>query len=174
VVSSLILLSYGFKQARFKAWLYAAVAKIPGLGKIIITAERIRFASSMAMMLQAGLPLDTTLKLTSDTLKHVDFKRDAQQALKQLKSGKQLSVVLSKTRIFPDFFLSIIQVGEETGNLPRVFDEVATRSRTDLDSVIKKFTTMLEPIMLIFMGGFVGGIVISMLMSMVSINDVPF
>jgi type II secretory pathway component PulF len=65
-------------------------------------------------------------------------------------------------------------VGEETGNLPRVFNEVANRSRVDLDAVIKKLTTILEPLMLVFMGGFVGGIVISMLMSMVSINDVPF
>lgn len=174
IVIALIALSYAFKQMKFKNWLYVNAAKLPGVGGIIITAERIRFASSMAMMLEAGLPLDTTLELTSNTLKHADFKRDAKQALTQLKSGKQLSFVLSKTRIFPEFFLSIIKVGEETGNLPRVFDEVASRSRVDLDVVIKKLTTMLEPIMLIFMGGFVGGIVISMLMSMVSINDVPF
>lgn len=174
IIVALIMLSYAFKQVRFKNWLYVSAARLPGVGKIILTAERIRFSSSMAMMLDAGLPLDTTLELTSNTLKHADFKRDAKQALTQLKSGKQLSFVLSKTRIFPDFFLSIIKVGEETGNLPRVFKEVASRSRVDLDAVIKKLTTMLEPIMLLFMGGFVGGIVISMLMSMVSINDVPF
>lgn len=174
IVMGLIGLSYAFKQVKFKNWLYVNAARLPGVGNIILTSERIRFASSMAMMLEAGLALDTTLELTSDTLKHSDFKRDAKQALKQLKSGKQLSYVLSKTRIFPEFFLSIIKVGEETGNLPKVFEEVASRSRTDLDVVIKKLTTMLEPIMLIFMGGFVGGIVISMLMSMVSINDVPF
>lgn len=174
LIASLIMLSYAFKQVKFKNWIYVTAARLPGIGNIILAAERIRFASSMAMMLEAGLPLDTTLELTSDTLKHSDFKRDAKQALNQLKSGKQLSFVLSKTRIFPEFFLSIIKVGEETGNLPRVFEEVAQRSRTDLDNVIKKLTTMLEPIMLVFMGGFVGGIVISMLMSMVSINDVPF
>ena len=128
----------------------------------------------MAMMLEAGLQLDTTLELTANTLKHPELKRDARLALKQLKSGKLLSAVLAKTRIFPDFFLSIIKVGEETGRLPRVFSEIAQRSKSDLESVIKKLTTMLEPIMLIFMGGFVGGIVITMLMSMVSINDVPF
>lgn len=174
LIACLVMLSYAFKQPKFKNWLYISAARLPGIGNIILTSERIRFASSMAMMLEAGLPLDTTLELTSNTLKHADFKRDAKQALTQLKSGKQLSFVLSKTRIFPEFFLSIIKVGEETGNLPRVFEEVALRSRTDLDNVIKKVTTMLEPIMLIFMGGFVGGIVISMLMSMVSINDVPF
>jgi len=174
LVLGLISLSYAFKQVAFKNWCYVNSAKIPGVGKVILAAERIRFASSMAMMLEAGLQLDTTLELTSATLKHPDLKRDAKQALAQLKSGKQLSFVLSKTKIFPEFFLSIIQVGEETGNLPRVFNEVASRSRIDLDAVIKKLTTMLEPLMLVFMGGFVGGIVISMLMSMVSINDVPF
>jgi len=173
VIAALASLSYAFKQAEFRDKCYMLAAKTPGVGNIILTAERIRFASSMAMMLEAGLQLDTTLKLTSNTLKHQDLKREAKQALGQLKSGKQLSDVLSKTSIFPEFFLSIIKVGEETGTLPRVFTEVASRSRTDLDAVIKKLTTILEPLMLVFMGGFVGGIVISMLMSMVSINDVP-
>ncbi|MBU2891947.1 type II secretion system F family protein [Colwellia sp. D2M02] len=174
VVGLLVALSYALKKTEVKSWFYVKASHLPGIGSIILTAERIRFAQSMAMMLEAGLQLDTTLELTANTLKQDELKRDAKQALKQLKSGKQLSQVLAKTRIFPDFFLSIIKVGEETGRLPRVFKEVASRSKNDLEQVIKKLTTMLEPIMLIFMGGFVGGIVISMLMSMVSINDVPF
>jgi type II secretory pathway component PulF len=174
LTAGIVALSYAFKKPEVKSWFYVKASHLPGFGNVILTAERIRFAQSMAMMLDAGLQLDTTLELTANTLKHQELKRDAKQALKQLKSGKQLSQVLAKTRIFPAFFLSIIQVGEETGNLPRVFKEVANRSKSDLENVIKKLTTMLEPIMLIFMGGFVGGIVISMLMSMVSINDVPF
>jgi len=174
VVISLTMFSYAFKQPLFREKLYLLASRTPLVGSVILTAERIRFASSMAMMLDAGLQLDTTLELSANTLKNKDFKRDIKQALKQLKSGKLLSEVLSKTRIFPEFFLSIIKVGEETGALPKVFRDVAERSRGDLDSVIKKLTTLLEPLMLVFMGGFVGGIVISMLMSMVSINDVPF
>ncbi|NOU51813.1 type II secretion system F family protein [Pseudoalteromonas sp. JBTF-M23] len=174
MIACITAIVYGFKKPEVRSWFYAKAAKLPGIGAIITTSERIRFAQSMSMMLEAGLQLDTTLELTSDTLKHPDYRRDAKQALKQLKSGQPLGQVLGKTRIFPDFFLSIIKVGEETGRLPRVFEEVAVRSRSDLEQVIKKFTTMLEPIMLLFMGGFVGGIVITMLMSMVSINDVPF
>jgi len=174
IILGLLSLSYLVKQESFRAKCYSTASKLPGIGLIILTAERIRFSSSMAMMLDSGLQLDTSLELSVNTLKNQDLKREAKQALLQLKSGKQLSFVLSKTRIFPEFFLSIIKVGEETGNLSKVFTEIALRSRTDLDSVVKKVTTMLEPIMLIFMGGFVGGIVISMLMSMVSINDVPF
>ncbi|WP_286233249.1 type II secretion system F family protein [Thalassotalea sediminis] len=174
VLASIIILFYGLKRPQVKSWFYVKCSHMPGIGKIILTAERIRFSQSMAMMLSAGLQLDTTLELTANTLKQEELRRDAKQALKQLKTGKQLSQILSKTRIFPEFFLSIIQVGEETGRLSTVFNEVAKRSRQDLEAVINRLTTMLEPIMLIFMGGFVGGIVISMLMSMVSINDVPF
>ncbi|GAP74606.1 type IV fimbrial assembly protein PilC [Pseudoalteromonas sp. SW0106-04] len=174
VVTGIGLLAYNLQRPDFKNWIYVKASRVPGVGNIIITAERIRFAQSMAMMLKAGLQLDTALELTGDSLKHSELKRDANQALKQLKSGKQLSQVLAKTRIFPDIFLSIIKVGEETGRLPKVFSEVSTRSKTELEHVIKRLTTMLEPLMLIFMGGFVGGIVITMLMSMVSVNDVPF
>jgi len=174
VVAAIVALGYSLKKPEVKSWFYVKASHLPGIGNIILTSERIRFSQSMAMMLDAGLQLDTTLELTANTLKHQELKRDAKQALKQLKSGKQLSQVLAKTRIFPDFFLSIIKVGEETGRLPRVFKEIASRSKSDLEQVISKLTTVLEPIMLVFMGGFVGGIVISMLMSMVSINDVPF
>lgn len=173
ICTALIFFVYAFKQQGFKSKAYTFLSRAPLVGQVLITSERIRFASSMAMMLEAGLQLDTTLSLTTKTLKHPDLKREANQALKQLKTGKQLSSVLSKTRIFPAFFLSIIKVGEETGSLDRVFLDVASRSKVELDLKIKKLTTLLEPLMLVFMGGFVGGIVISMLMSMVSINDVP-
>ena len=106
IIAALIAGSYAFKQAEFRNKFYIFASKTPGVGKIILTAERIRFSSSMAMMLEAGLQLDTTFKLTSNTLKHPDLKREAKQALGQLKSGKQLSDVLSKTSIFPEFFLS--------------------------------------------------------------------
>lgn len=164
--------AYAFQRPEVKNKVYISASKMPGVGNVILTAERIRFSQSMAMMLEAGVALDTTLELTAQTLKHQELRRDAKQALKQLKSGKQLSEVLGKTRIFPAFFLSIIKVGEETGRLPRVFKEIGSRSKNDLELVIKKLTTVLEPLMLLFMGGFVGGIVITMLMSMLSINDV--
>lgn len=165
---------YGWQRKDFREAVYLKLAKLPGLGKVILTSERIRFSQSMSMMLEAGLQLDTTLELTADTLKHVELRRDAKQALKQVKGGRLLSVSLESTRIFPTFFLSIIKVGEESGRLPIVFKEVAERSRTELEQVIKRFTTVLEPLMLLFMGVFVGGIVISMLMSMVSLNDAAF
>ncbi|MEO2280269.1 type II secretion system F family protein [Pseudoalteromonas pernae] len=174
LVAAVMTLAFAFKRPEFKSWVYVKASRLPGIGGVILTSERIRFAQSMAMMLEAGLQLDTTLSLTAETLKHEELRRDAKLAVKQLKSGKQLSQVLSQTRVFPPFFLSIIKVGEETGRLPRVFSEVASRSKSDLELVIQRLTTMLEPLMLIFMGGFVGGIVITMLMSMVSINDVPF
>jgi len=174
IAGGIAAFAYAFQRPEVKNRVYIIASNLPGVGNVILTSERIRFSQSMAMMLEAGVALDTTLELTAQTLKHQELRRDAKQALKQLKSGKLLSDVLGKTRIFPAFFLSIIKVGEETGRLPRVFKEIASRSKNDLELVIKKLTTVLEPIMLLFMGGFVGGIVITMLMSMISINDAAF
>ncbi|WP_462164597.1 type II secretion system F family protein [Pseudoalteromonas xiamenensis] len=170
---SLLTLIYFLQKKQVKDWLYVKGTLLPGIGNILISSERIRLSQSIAMMLDAGLQLDVSLELTRNTLKHPDFRRDLNLAIKQLKSGRQLGDVLSKTRIFPSFFLSIIKVGEETGRLSIVFEDIAARSRVDMENAIRKFTTMLEPLMLLFMGGFVGGIVIVMLMSMVSMNDVP-
>ncbi|MFC3033081.1 type II secretion system F family protein [Pseudoalteromonas fenneropenaei] len=173
ILTLIISLTYFLKKVKVREWFYVHLSRFPGIGKVIITSERIRFSQSVAMMLDAGLQLDICLELTLGTLKHPDFRRDTKLAVKHLKSGKQLCDVLSKTRIFPSFFLSIIKVGEETNRLDIVFADIAARSRSDLENLIRKLTSMLEPLMLLFMGGFVGGIVIVMLMSMVSINDVP-
>lgn len=174
VVATILGLVYGFQRKDFREWLYLKLSKMPGLGSVILTSERIRFSQSMSMMLEAGLPLDNTLALTADTLKHVELRRDAKNALRQIKGGKLLTGALENSRIFPAFYLSIIKVGEESGRLSIVFQEIANRSRQELEQAIKKFTTILEPLMLLFMGIFVGGVVISMLMSMVSINDATF
>jgi type II secretory pathway component PulF len=83
-------------------------------------------------------------------------------------------VSLSQSVLFPDFFVSLLEIGEQSGNLERVFDEITIRSRQEFESWTQRMTTLIEPLLILFMGAFVGGVVVVMLLSMVSINDVGF
>mgnify|MGYP000483276938 CR=1 FL=1 len=70
--------------------------------------------------------------------------------------------------------MSLVEVGEESGELASVFQEISLRARRDFESTVDKMTSLLEPLLIIVMGGIVGGVVVIMLLSIVSVNDVGF
>jgi general secretion pathway protein F len=91
-----------------------------------------------------------------------------------VKRGEQLSQVLRQTRLFPQFLVSLLKVGEESGQLARIFAEIAQRSQREFSSWVTRITALLEPLLIIVMGGIVGGVVVVMMMSITSVTDVGF
>jgi type II secretory pathway component PulF len=148
--------------------------QIPILKTAIVTVERIRFNNGLALMLKAGVPIDKAISLSTGNIKNLVLKRQMEIAKKKVKNGSTLTPALRQTALYPDFFVSLLEVGEESGNLEKVFEEIANRSRQEFESWTDRITTLIEPIMILVMGGFVGGIVVMMLLSMVSINEIGF
>ncbi|GAB0111506.1 type II secretion system F family protein [Pseudoalteromonas distincta] len=163
---------FAAKTTKFQNWWQSVCLKLPVISKAIITIERIRFNSGLAMMIKAGVPIDKALGLSAGNIKNLTLKREMEIAKQKVKRGSLLAPTLKQTSIYPAFYVSLLEVGEESGNLERVFDEIANRSRADFESWTQKMTTLLEPLMILFMGGFVGGVVVIMLLSMVSMNDI--
>lgn len=174
IIATVALFVSLFKQPKFrKAW-QEALLKVPGFKGAILITERIRFNSALAMMLEAGLPIDKSLDLARGNLKNQVLQREVDIAKGKVKHGQSLSPSLQQTSLYPDFYVSLLEVGEESGNLAYVFDEIAKRSRSEFESWTQKITTLIEPLLILLMGGIVGGVVIVMLMSMVAVNDVGF
>lgn len=176
LIAAFIALVFGIhfsaKTAKFQSWWQRTCLKLPIVSKAVITIERIRFNSGLAMMIKAGVPIDKALGLSAGNIKNLSLKREMEIAKQKVKRGSALSPALRQTSIYPAFYVSLLEVGEESGNLERVFNEIANRSRDDFESWTQKMTTLLEPLMILFMGGFVGGVVVIMLLSMVSMNDI--
>ncbi|TMP82331.1 secretion system protein, partial [Pseudoalteromonas ruthenica] len=97
--------------------------KLPIISSAAITLERIRFNSGLALMLKAGLSLDRALELANSSVNNTHLKPELTIARKKVKEGEKLSATLSQTEIFPPFYISLLEVGEESGDLSRVFDE---------------------------------------------------
>jgi len=79
---------------------------------------------------------------------------------------------MRKTRLFPDYFASLLEVGEESGELARVFAEIARRSRDTFSNWTLRLTTLLEPLLILIMGLIVGGVVVVMMLSITSVTEV--
>lgn len=148
--------------------------KLPVIGNAVINLERIRFNNGLAMMIKAGVPIDQSLKLANGSMKNHVLIKEMEIARTKIKRGANLTSSLKQTSIYPDFYVSLLEVGEESGNLEVVFREIAERSKSDFEQWSSRMTTLLEPLMILFMGGFIGTVVIIMLLSMVSVNQVGF
>jgi type II secretory pathway component PulF len=146
----------------------------PGLRDALAMVERIRFASGLGLMLDAGLPVDRALVLATGNIRHGVLRREIAIAVEKVRRGEQLSTVLRQTRLFPDFYASLLEVGEESGELGRVFTEVARRSRDAFASWTQRLTTLLEPLLILVMGLIVGGVVVIMMLSITSVTELHF
>jgi type II secretory pathway component PulF len=145
---------------------------VPGLRDATQMVERIRFSSGLGLMLDAGLPVDRALALATGNIHHGILRREMTAALDKVKRGEQLSKVLRQTRLFPDYFASLLEVGEEGGELAKVFTEIARRSRDAFSAWTLRLTTLLEPLLILIMGLIVGGVVVVMMLSITSVTDI--
>lgn len=160
------------KHERFHTAVDEFGLKLPLIGRGILLVERIRFNSSMSMMLSSGVPLVDAMTLSNGSVKNHQIAGMLNVGKNRVKQGAKLSEVLKNIPFYSDFNVSLIEVGEESGELEPVFEEIAQRSRQDFESWTKTLTSMIEPVLILVMGGIVGSVVVVMLLSIVSTNDI--
>ena len=152
----------------------AAILRIPGIRAVFVLVERIRFNTAIAMMLESGIMIDRCLEMAIGSVKNQTLRHELSVAKERVKKGEALSKALGLSPLFPDFSLSLIEVGEESGQLGTVFTEISIRSRTEFESWVDRMTSLLEPLLILVMAGIVGGGVVTMLLSIIAVNDIGF
>ncbi|GGA98849.1 type II secretion system F family protein [Agarivorans gilvus] len=171
IIFLIMILRYTFKQASGRVKLDRILVYLPLTSGVTILLDRIRFNASLAMMTQSGISIDKAILLALDSVKNSVLKMQLLTAQKRIKEGGKLSEHFSKSLIYPEFYVSLLEVAEESGEMSIAFEEIASRSKTDFESWTAKLTSLLEPVLILFMGGVVGSVVVIMLLSIVSIND---
>lgn len=171
-----LLLVFGFRwmlqQGHFAHKFDNIVLSIPLLNNTVNLIERIRFTSSMSLMLNSDVKLDQALVLSSGSVKNQVIARNLTGMKDKVRKGESITTALKQSGLFPVLFLSLLEVGEESGKMAPIFEEIAERSRTEFSQWTDKMTSLIEPLMILFMGGIVGSVVVIMMMSIVSINDI--
>ena len=126
------------------------------------------------MMLESGISVDKAMELAVGCVRNSTLRQGLFAAKEHIKKGASLTTSLAQSPIYPAFFLSLLEVGEESGKLAPVFEEISSRSRGEFETWTDKMTSLLEPLLILVMGGIVGTVVVVMLLSIVSVNDVGF
>ena len=169
-----VALISAFKNPIAKRALDEFMLKMPLIKGALLVIERIRFNSALTMMLEAGISIDKALELAAGSVNNRFIRQGLLAAKEQIKKGQGLTASLGRSPIYPDFFLSLLEVGEESGELAPVFEEIASRSRSEFESWADNMTSILEPLLILTMGGIVGSVVVTMLLSIISVNDLGF
>lgn len=148
--------------------------KLKVLGDVILKLETARFCRTLGALLRSGVPLLQAVKNSKEIIGNFVVSSSLDRVTKEIKEGKGIAKPLSDANIFPELAMSMIKVGEETGQLDVMLIKIANTYEKSLKISIKRFISILEPSLIMVMGLLVGFIVISLLMAIFSITDIPF
>lgn len=148
--------------------------KLRMMGDVIRKLETARFCRTLGTLLKSGVPLLQALQNAKDVINNRVIASAIDKVSAGAKEGKGIAVPLSDTGVFPALALSMIKVGEETGQLDAMLLKVANTYEKSLNVAIKRFVSLLEPVMILTMGLIIAAIVISILMAIFSIIELPF
>lgn len=162
------------KKDRFRKLMDVVVLRVPITRQLCYTLENLRFTSSLAILLKSGVVLTEALEYAVKSIGNIFLRKQLMIVKDEIKQGKKFSAAMAKTGFLPDVFDGLMEVGEQTGNLSEVFSEMEKRLRSLYEDRVTALITVIEPIMILFMGLIVGSVVVVMLLSMVSISDINF
>ncbi len=144
------------------------------LKDLIRKIEVARFSKTLGVLIKSGVPIINALSIVKDIIENRVISDSISDVLRGLKEGEGISRPLKLTGQFPPLALHMIVVGEETGKLEEMLIKVSDRYDKDVRNSLKRLIALIEPMMILLMGVVIGFIVISMLMAIFSINDIPF
>jgi len=143
-------------------------------GELIKKIEVARFARTLGTLTKSGVPILQALNLVNEIIGNRAIARSMGKIYERVKEGEMLTKPLGEAGIFPTLAIQMITVGEETGRLDEMLLRVAETYEKVVRNMVKRFISLLEPAMILGMGLVVGFIVISMLMAIFSMSEMPF
>ncbi len=149
----------------------AAWLQIPLIGRLARGYNAARFASTLAMLATAGVPILKALQAAADTLSNTALKRDAQEALVQVREGAPLASALAQHARFPRLLVMFSRLGEQTGTLPTMLARAAAQLSEEVQRRALQLTTILEPLLIVVMGAMVMLIVLAVMLPIIQLNQ---
>jgi type IV pilus assembly protein PilC len=159
-------------QARFKTTKDRWLLKLPLLGPLIGTAVVARWAQTLSALLAAGVPLAEALGPVSQACDHAIFERVTLQLQRQVAQGSRLSEGMVQSGRFPPMIVQLCATGEETGALDNMLARAGGLMETELDDRVNGLSSLLEPLIIVVLGGLIGGILVAMYLPIFRLGQV--
>jgi type IV pilus assembly protein PilC len=158
---------YGTPQGRYA--LDGLILKVPVIGMVMRKIAVARFTRTLGTLISSGVPILEGLDITARTSGNAVVERAISQTRKAVEAGRSLVEPLKETDVFPGMVTQMIGVGEQTGAMDAMLQKIADFYEDEVDAAVKDLLTAIEPIMIVFLGVVVGGVVISMYLPLFSL-----
>ncbi|KKM97450.1 hypothetical protein LCGC14_1167980, partial [marine sediment metagenome] len=140
--------------------------KLPVFGQLVSKVALARFSRTLGTLMASGTPILNALDIVSDTVGNAVVSKGVLAARASIKEGETIAKPLSQSKVFPPMVIQMINVGEETGALETMLVKVADFYEKEVANAVEAITSMIEPLLIVFLGVVVGGIIISLYLPM--------
>lgn len=148
----------------------ALLLKVPVIGGVIQKFEMAKFARTLGTLLDNGVPILSSIKITFDTLGNKAIAVEADRIHARVAEGESVSESLRQTSYFPPLVINMFAVGEESGRIGAVAKRIADAYDNEVDRAVKAMTALFEPVLIVVMGVIIGFLVIAMLLPMLTLS----
>jgi type IV pilus assembly protein PilC len=168
----------GFALRRYKktdsgrARIDAIKIRVPVFGPLFHKVAISRFSSTLGMLLRAGVPILQALEIVKDTVNNRVISRAVEDVKSSVREGESIAKPLSKHAVFPPMVVQMMAVGEETGAVDTMLDKVAEFYNQEVEATVEALTSLIEPLLIAFIGGAVGAAVVALYMPMFNIINI--
>jgi type IV pilus assembly protein PilC len=172
-LATLVLIAIAvFKNPKTKKFIDYISVRLPVIGILLQEVNSARTTRTMASLLSSGVSIGKSINITQEVLQNFYYKKILKEVENVVQKGGSVSSVFKKnTKLYPVMVGEMMEVGEETGKLSAMLSDIAGFYEGEVDAKTKDLSTIIEPLLMIFIGGAVGFFAISMLTPMYSIMD---
>jgi type IV pilus assembly protein PilC len=157
---------------RGKQWSDRWKLKLPIFGPLIHKICMSRFARTFAQLIRSGVPILEVLDIVGGTSGNYVIETDIKSVSEDVEKGDNLSTALSKKKIFPPMLLRMVAAGEATGKIDTMLEKMADFWDEEIEAMLDALTSLIEPMLIVFLGVIVGGIVIAMFLPIFKLNEI--
>ena len=162
-----VLAVVGFIEARkrsrtFYQWLDRVVLQVPLIGDLVATSANARFARTLSTLFSGGVPLVDAMASVAGATGNYVYEKAVMNMRESVSIGQQLNFAMRQSSLFPDMVIQMVAIGEEAGSLGDMLAKVADFYEAEVDQKVDTLTTMIEPLLMAFLAGVVGTLVIAM------------
>jgi type IV pilus assembly protein PilC len=145
--------------------------KLPLFGDLLQKTASAQFCRTMSSLSKAGVPIMMSLEILHDTTNNAVVGDAIRNSRNDVSEGVPLSTALALKRVFPEMMVSMLAIGEETGEMDTMLSKVADFYEDEVSTAVKTLTSLIEPVMIVLVGGIVGSILLAMYMPMFSVFE---
>lgn len=173
LIIAAVLFTQGMKRSQnFKDGVERALLKAPVFGDLIRKASVARFARVLSTTFAAGVPLVEALDSVAGAVGNVVYRNAVFSIRDEVASGQQLHYAMRMTEVFPNMVVQMASIGEESGALDAMLDKAANYFEDEVDDAVGNMTALLEPMIMVFLGVVIGGLIIAMYLPIFQMGDV--